>query len=470
MDAYKTLLERLKALAASDMLPMHMPGHKRSLLAPYLEELGAKLDVTEIHGFDDLHQPEGILREAQGRAAELWGAEESYFLVNGSSAGILAGLYACTRPGDELLLTRGAHKSIFHAIELGGLLPRFLLPPSLPGGLFGSVSPAEVEAALEKYPKVKLVLLTSPTYEGVLSDVGGIARLCHGRGVLLMVDEAHGAHLGLGGGFPEGAVKAGADLVVQSLHKTLPSLTQTAVLHRNGGLVQPERLRHALAVFQTSSPSYLLMASIDSCVSLLREEPSLLSRWREALTGFDQKTSNLGQIEISFRHGLPPQVFAYDPGKLILTPKSGSGYTLKDALREKFHIELEMAAPGYALAMTGVGDTTGSLDRLAKALRELDGRLPEGEVPPPLPYGHLPEQVLSPGQAAKEDCRFVAPGQAAEQVAAEYVWAYPPGVPLVIPGERITTELAEVTSQRSGLLRSTWNRLPNQVAVVDFHS
>ncbi len=470
MDRYETLFEKLKAYAASGALPMHMPGHKRNPFAPYLRELGAGLDLTEIQGFDNLHQPEGVLLKAQERAAELWGAKESHFLVNGSTCGILAGLYALTRRGDELLLARGSHSSAYHGVELLGLTPRFLLPPLVPGReFFASVTPEAVSRALGAYPGVKALLITSPTYEGVLSDIRGIAQACHQRGAALLVDEAHGAHLGLGGGFPEGAVKAGADLVVQSLHKTLPSLTQTAILHVNGDRVDRDRLRHALSLFQTSSPSYLLMASLDGCVSLLLERPELLSQWMKNLERFEAETAELRRIAFPLRGELPKEVFGRDPGKLLLAAEGLSGYRLSGILREEYSIELEMAAGDYALAMTGPGDTEETFHRLARALKELDRRLPELRPNPglsPLPYGLLPETVLPPGEAVDLPRGFLPTGEAAGQTSAEYVWAYPPGIPLLIPGERVSPELAQAAASGGGRLHSTYGRLPGELAVL----
>lgn len=458
MGQYVSLYGRLSAYQAGDVLAMHMPGHKRNCAqAPYLSGLGAGLDITEIDGFDNLHAPQGILLEAQAHAARLWGADESFFLVNGTSGGILAALYTALRRGDEVLLARGSHKSVFHAIELCGLIPRFLLPPLMKDtGVFGSISPAQVEQALEHCPQVRAVLLTSPSYEGVISNIAEIARICHARNVLLLVDEAHGAHLGLSDGFPDGAVHGGADLVIQSLHKTLPSLTQTAILHRCGNRIDTGRLRHALSVFQTSSPSYLLMASIDGCVTLLHEKPELLTFWRENLRGFDRSVSKLTRIQPLLRSSpLPREVFAYDPGKILLHAAGVSGEAVMNALREKYRIELEMAAPRYALAMTGPGDTQESLMRLADALTSLETAFPvqpqktedaETEL-----YESLPVLSMPPEAALNAPKHFAAWLQCVGETAAEYVWAYPPGIPLVIPGEHIDSGLAHTLSQAARL-------------------
>ncbi len=462
----KMLLDALETYAAGDFLPMHMPGHKRSVQLPYLETLCARLDITEIDGFDNLHAPHGLLQQAQQRAAMLWGAAESYFLVNGSSGGILAGLYAATRRGDEIILTRAAHKSVFHAIELCGLIPRYLLPPYVAGtDIFASISPQSVADALAAHPNAKLLLLTSPTYEGVISDIAAIAKLCHEKGVVLMVDEAHGAHLGIGGAFPPGACACGADIVVQSLHKTLPSLTQTAILHRCSDRVDPARLRHALAVFQTSSPSYLLMASIDACVTSLAQDPEILVRWRERLKRIDAQTANLRNLSLLLRGTLPETVFAFDAGKLLLCARGCSGYALARTLREQFHIELEMAAPGYALAMTGAGDTEQSLDRFAQALHALDAQCAADypQMPSQAILAAVPELSLPPAEAVNAPYEFCPLSDCEGRVAAEYAWVYPPGIPLIVPGERINAQIAVACD--SGTLQSTYGRLP-QIAVV----
>jgi len=325
------------------------------------------LDTTEIAGFDDLHAPEGILLEAQARAAALWGSDRAYFLINGSTAGLLAGIYATVSPGDRVLLVRGHHRAIDHAVELLGLRPVYIDPPQLTGGAFDSVPPEAVEAALETHPDMRLVVLTSPTYEGVLSDIGAIAEIAHGRDIPLFVDEAHGAHLGLSQHFPESAISQGADLVVQSLHKTLPSLTQTAILHRIGARVDHARIQHALDIFQTSSPSYLLMASIDSCVALMADKGAeLLAAWRSRLDHFRAEATGLTRLRLL--NG------SIDPSKItILTAGvSLSGAALMERLRRDHRIELEMARENYAVAMTGLGSTDADFKRLLDALYAVD--------------------------------------------------------------------------------------------------
>lgn len=423
----------------------HMPGHKQRAL--HTPDLPWKLDVTEIHGFDDLHDPSGVLAAGMARAAALWGSEEARYLVNGSSGGILAALHAALPRGSSLLVARNCHKSVYHALELLDLTPIFLQPEIDPAfGVAGSMSVAAVADALDKHPEVKALMLVSPTYDGVLSDVASLCLLCHSRGIPVIVDEAHGSHLGFAP-FPKGAVAAGADLVIQSVHKTLPSLTQTALLHRQGTLIDPPRLARSLNIFQSSSPSYPLMASIDGCVRLVEEQKDVLfPAWMDALKGFDRRISSLKHLKVLCYGGDTledhPVFFGHDPSKIVISTRGTTltGPALMTQLREVSHIEAEMAAPGYATAMTGLGTTMEDLTALADALLTIDGQLsatPENAVSFAAP---VPKRILPAGQALDREAEVLPLEQAVGRIAAEYLWAYPPGIPLVVPGEEISPE------------------------------
>lgn len=442
------LLEKLADYAAADVCPMHMPGHKR-------RDMGGGLpwqrDITEIDGFDNLHDAQSVLKDGMDRAARLYGSRRAFFLVGGSTCGILAGICAATRPGDTVLLPRGCHKSVYHALELRDLKPVYLPVPVDDGfGVAGSLRPETVAAALEAHPEAKLVIVTSPTYEGVVSDVAAITALAHRAGVPVLVDEAHGAHLGLAPWLPSGAVAAGADLVIQSAHKTLPSLTQTALAHWSSALVPAEELARQLAIFETSSPSYLLMGSLDHCYALLEEQGAALwEAYRRNLEALDRRTIELRHLRI-LCHGEDaaashPDFFAFDPGKIVISTRGTdlTGPGLMDLLRRKFRIELEMAQADYALAMTSLCDTAGTLGRLADALLEIDGTLRAEtklySVPQcPLP---LPRMPISAARAAEGV--LLPAEQAVGRVCGEMVWAYPPGIPLLAPGEEITAQVLE---------------------------
>lgn len=453
---------QLEQYAHSGLYPLHMPGHKRRLVpAPGLP---AGWDVTEVPGVDDLHQAEGILAQAMERTAALYGARRTWYLVNGSTVGLLAGIRALAPAGSTVIAARNCHKAVYHAIELGGLYVHWLTPPvDERFGVYGSVPPAAVAAALKACPAARCVILTSPTYEGVVSDVAAIGALCHSCGVPLLVDEAHGAHLGLyePGTFPPGAVAAGADLVVQSAHKTLPSLTQTAWLHAAGPLADETEVERQLDVFETSSPSYPLLASLDGCTGLLRSRgEALFAAWAENLAAFDRAIVGLQWLRV-LCHGadtaaLHPAVFAYDPSKLLVSCRGTAftGASLAQALRTRFGFETEMACGENLLAMTSLADDPEALQRFAAALCTLDAEAgAAGEensvaaavLPPPAPARcTIAAALVAPAET-------VPAGQAVGRIAAEYVWAYPPGVPMLAPGEPITTELLRAVAEMEAL-------------------
>ena len=236
------LLERLSTYAASDAYPFHMPGHKRQVKMGITSVPNPfSVDITEIDGFDNLHHAEDILKESMNSAAAVYGADRSWYLVNGSTCGILAAIAAAVKPGEKILMARNSHKSAYHAVILNQLEPVYLYPEEVPEfQIPGGIEPEQVERALLEHPEIRAVFVTSPTYEGIVSDIQGIAATAHRHGAALIVDEAHGAHLPFGDGnyFPDGALQEGADLVIQSLHKTLPSLTQTAILHLKSQILE----------------------------------------------------------------------------------------------------------------------------------------------------------------------------------------------------------------------------------------
>ena len=452
MRKYKTqssLMDRLKAHAASDSIPMHMPGHKRNtgLLGT---DLPYNIDITEIDGFDNLHGASGILKEYMEEIADFCGTKRSFYLVNGSTCGILAGIRAATKRGGKIAVARNCHKSVYHAIELFGLEAVYLVPEMDESfGIHSGISTASIADTLKKHPDTQLVILTSPTYEGVVSDITAIADICHAQGIPLMVDEAHGSHFNYSEHFPKSATALGADIVIQSLHKTLPSLTMTSLAHLNGDLIRPEELARQLAIFESSSPSYVLMASIDSCFRLLRDEgEQLFESYNKRLTDFSEKMEQLQHLKV-LCHGndspaMHPTFFAFDQGKILISAQ-GTGLTgqeLSEMLRSEYHIEMEMAYGDHALAMTSVCDAEAFMAALIAALLAIDGTLDSKAAEHTLYNGtllfSLPEKQCEIWQALeseKVDCPIE---NAIGQTAAEYVWAYPPGIPLVVPGERIS--------------------------------
>lgn len=379
-EVVKMLLEKLKNYSQGGIYPMHMPGHKRntgllSSVLPY------DIDITEICGFDDLHDPHGVLLETAELAASLYGSDKAFMLVGGSTVGILAAIGAHTTRGDSILIAGKCHRSVLNAASLFGLTPISIVPKTdEASGVDLSIDPSDVESALNQHTGISLVVATSPSYEGIVNDINAIADAAHKRGIPLLVDSAHGAHLGFSQYFPTGAVRAGADIVVMSLHKTLPALTQCSLLHVSGKLAAPEEIARLLSVLQTSSPSYVLMASIDNCLRFLASGADRLFReYEKNLERFDKEIASLKNLFVLFRGSgkINPCIFAFDPGKLVLVTKNTAitGFELAGILRNEHKIELERACADHALAMTGVCDTSEGFNRLAKALLNVDNEI-----------------------------------------------------------------------------------------------
>ena len=446
----RTLQEEVERLAARTV-PMHMPGHKRGLRPS--DALPYDWDITEIEGADDLHDACGILEEAMERAADLWGSRRTWFLVGGSTCGLLAAIRAAAPFGSEVIAARNCHRSVFHAIELGGYKVHWLIPDQdREFEICKAITPEQVAVSVKNHPGSAAVILTSPTYEGVISDIRGISDICSEAGIPLIVDEAHGAHLGLfrEGGFPDGAVKCGADLVVQSLHKTLPSLTQTAVLHLQGDLVGEKEIERQLGIFETSSPSYPLMISIDSCVELLRKEGAeLFERWKENLDRFYKDSEIFSSIQVlgeDLRRRKNKEPYVRDRSKILISFRNENmrGSRAAQILRSRYEIETEMSSGMNVLAMTGPGDSEENFRRLFESLRSMDIVLSSGgeeelkkREPLEIPKVRTACSILEAVSHPREDTPL---RECTGRICGEYLYAYPPGIPILAPGEYITAQ------------------------------
>lgn len=435
-----SLAKKLAKHNEDDVLAFHMPGHKRKGYE-YLQGV-EKIDITEIDGFDNLHDASGVILQAENFASKVFDVKCSRFLVNGSTAGILVGVRSICNEGDVVLIARNCHKSVFNAVELARLCPMYVLPQTF-CDFFGAVTPQSVQEAFENNPNIKAVVLTSPTYEGVISDVKSIAEICHRYGAVLFVDEAHGAHLSFAD-FEKSARVLGADLVVNSLHKTLASLTQTAILHVCSDRVDVATIDKNLAVFETSSPSYVLMASIDGCVRHIANNANELNEWSCVIDEARVKLADLKNLKL-FAPEKSGKAFAYDKSKLVILCDETNilGVELKKILREEYNIELEMAGVNYAIAMSGMGDTRESLSRLEKALFEIDGTLEKVDKKSSVQIGNIAKKHFEPYQINTLSCEYVDFDKCIGRVSAENIWAYPPGCPIVVKGEEITKQAVE---------------------------
>lgn len=452
------LFEKLTDYSKSDMYPFHMPGHKRGALT---EEKTYSIDITEIDGFDDLHHPEGVLKKLQKDAAKLYQTIETRLLINGSTCGILAAISACCSYGGKILIARNCHKAVYNGILLRGLTPVYIYPHIEPeSGLNGSISPESVKRLLEANKDVQAVLVTSPTYDGVLSDIEEISRIVHAYGLPLIVDGAHGAHLPFGSGLlPESALKKGADIVIHSLHKTLPAFTQTALLHVNSQRIDRKNIAKYLAVYQTSSPSYILMAGACSCLKWLKEEgqrvfeiyEKRLLFWRQKYKDVLADTKILQLAEFGHAEkGALSKIYDYDMSKLIfLTGNNFDGEKVSRIFREKYHLQMEMAVPAYVLALSSVCDREEGFWRLCQALKELAekdaGGLAEEKMAEKRKFFILPEArpIFTLSEVEMFEKKLVNLMNSAGFVSASSLYLYPPGIPFLLPGEIITEELID---------------------------
>ena len=465
----KPLYEILKEYTSGSVYPMHMPGHKRNsgLLGAYLPY---DIDLTEIYGFDNLQNPEGILKETAELASTLYVSDKTFLSVNGSTGAILSAIYTCVKPEDKVIMARNCHKAVYNAMEITMAKPVYINPEiDELTGVAGSITPGQVEKALEQNPETRLVIITSPTYEGVISNIREIAEAAHKRDIPLLVDSAHGAHLGFSPMLGVNPVSEGADLTVMSLHKTLPALTGCALLHMKGKLVSKVSLSNAMNIFQTSSPSYIMLASIESCLRLVKDKgDELFSKYEKSLMAFIEKAKSLKYLKL-FYSGIenkPDCVYSFDPGKLlILTGKAGNinGTELAAILREKYNIETEYALNEAVLAITSISDTEEGFDRLLGALLDIDTKLsPVNEIKHYSSFS-IPEQAFLPSWKKGEPGEEIDIIKAAGRISLEYVWAYPPGIPLLVPGEIIPSWLPELLAQSSHRvedLHSTRGKLP----------
>lgn len=429
--------QKLKALAQSDVYPFHMPGHKRQLSGffPY------ELDITEIEEFDNLHHAKGLLFEAQQYAAQMYQSRKAYYLVNGSTCGILAAISAATTKGGRVLVARNCHKAVYNAIYLRGLKAEYVYPVATHYGIQGQIQAADVERKLVEKPDIQAIVITSPTYDGLVSDVRAIADLAHAHGIPLIVDEAHGAHFGLDEAFPDNATVLGADAVIMSVHKTLPAPTQTAILHLCSDRINVTKMEKFLGIYETSSPSYVLMAGIEESLRLADEAKGVqMKEYVRRLQIFREKMRRLTILRVLDRADFTgEEAYAYDIGKLLLVTNGAiSGKALQELLLKKYGLQMEMSSGNYVLAMTSFMDTEEGLERLADALLEIDATLTvtdQREMFSPEKIYRQPKKAMEIDEVQDGESTSVAFSEAEGRICADYIYLYPPGIPVIVPGE-----------------------------------
>ncbi len=452
-DQTKTpLIDALKNFDKISPAYFCIPSHHRGKGASssFTEVFGKtvlKYDLTETPLTDDLHEADGAIKEAESLASELFGSDRTFFLVNGTTCANEAMIISSVCEGEKILVARNCHKSVLMGLIISGASPVYI-EPEISGvfSTFGSISPEKVELAFKNHPDIKAFILTSPTYYGIGSDLQKIADICHSHGVLLLVDEAHGSHFAFSDKLPKTALSCGADMVSQSTHKTLNSMTQSSMLHVKGSLVDISKVDAALKIVQSTSPSYILMASLDAA----RQNAALNGRTAvcRMLDIASYIRSALSSIDgVSCPENVDGnEVFSFDKTRIVFSVKGISGFYLSEILFEKYNICCEMADNYNVVSIIGSSDSYEDADRLINAVKEIaatvnSGKIKEFSLPP------MPPMAMTPRKAFFAKSTRTNFKDSVGKVSAEMIAPYPPGIPVIYPGEFITEEIYEFISE-----------------------
>lgn len=437
---YKKLIEY-----SDSKLTFHMPGHKFGTIADLDKINLTLLDNTEAIGMDNLYEAEGIIEEAMCLMANFYGAKKTLFLTNGSTAGILASILAICKEGDRLIVARNAHHSVWSALILAGVEPVYISPQYLEEeDLLGEITLQSVEQAMEAYPDVKGVLLVSPTYEGIVSDIQAISDYIHRHNKILIVDEAHGAHFVLDESFPKSSINSGGDIVINSMHKTLPTLTQSGLLHICSDRVSYETVVASLRMIQTSSPSYMMMGVMDYIRDYILKHRDLIKK--QYVDELKEMRNRLKELKVL--HLIEGDHKCYDISKIIISAvqASISGYKLAELLNERYDIVVEAALENYIILMTTMADHAQTLSRLEQALKEIDSEL-EKCVHIGRSNNFLEDKVIlgtSPRKIHYGQKNWKTIEECINKKSAQNIMLYPPGIPILCLGEAIEERHIEI--------------------------
>jgi arginine decarboxylase len=453
LSQYKTpLFSGLLAHAKKDPVQFHIPGHKKGAgidpeFREYIGDNALAIDLINIGPLDDLHQPKGIIKEAQDLAAEAFGADRTFFSVQGTSGAIMTMVMAVCGPGDKIIVPRNVHKSVMSAIVFSGATPIFIHPEIDENlGISHGITTESVSKALELHPDAKGVLVINPTYFGISADLKKIVEIAHSYNVPVLVDEAHGVHIHFHDELPLSAMQAGADLAATSVHKLGGSMTQSSILNMKGNLVSAKRVQSILSMLTTTSTSYLLLASLDVARKRLATEgKELIQKTIDLAQSIRRRINEIDRLYCVGEEILETKAaHDYDPTKLIISVKElgMNGFDVENWLREHHNIEVEMSDLYNILCIVTPGDTEREADILVSALAELanerKGNTEKLETQVLLP--DIPVLSLTPRDAFYADTELVPFDESEGRIIAEFIMVYPPGIPIFIPGEIITKE------------------------------
>ncbi|MCX7884259.1 MAG: aminotransferase class I/II-fold pyridoxal phosphate-dependent enzyme [Caloramator sp.] len=475
---FDSLMEYVKR----DTIPFHVPGHKKGdgMDNKFKDFIGTNIlsiDVTVFKLVDSLHHPTTSIKKAMELAADCYGSDMAFISVHGTSGAIQAMIMSVVSEGDKIIIPRNVHKSVTAGIILSGATPIFMQPEIDKNlGIAHGVTPETVEDTLKMHPDAKAVLVINPTYYGVAADIKKIAEIVHNYNIPLIVDEAHGPHLGFNDRLPISAMDAGADMCSQSTHKIIGSMTQSSFLQVRGGRIDINRVQSMMSLLQTTSPLYPLMASLDVArMQIATKGKELLDKAIDLAEYTREEINKIPGLycfgkEILGQSG----IYALDPTKITITAKGLglTGYELDSLLADEYHIQLELSDLYNALAVGSFGDTKEKNDKLINALWDISkrfyGKRPvKGDV---LDIPAIPERALTPRQAYYAKKKSVSLEESAGLVSCEFLMSYPPGIPVLCPGEIITKEIIDYVKELkdTGLyVQGTEDPEVNNIKVVE---
>jgi len=479
MDQQKTpLLDALKGYVADAVIPFHVPGHKQGRGIPELREyIGAnvlKMDVNGMKELDYIGNPSGVIAEAQHLCADAFGAEHAFFLVNGTSSGVQAMILSTCNPGNEIIIPRNAHKSTIGAIILSGAIPVYVQPQvNKKLGIATGVTLESIRKAIEEHPHAKAIFVINPSYYGIHSDLQAIVDISHQNNMTVLADEAHGTHLYFHPEFALTAIEAGADMSAVSMHKTGGSMTQSSLLLHQGNRVSVDRVKQVLQLSYTSSASYVLMLSIDLARKQLATRGQLLLHKTLALARWARQ--ELNDIEGIYAFGKDllgsPGCTDFDETKLSINVRNlgYTGYQIEKMLRERYKIQMEFSDIYNTLAIVSLGDQKEDLQKLVDAFKDIAGKRQTKDASKWVNIPFCPEMIVSPRDAFYSQKRVVPLAFSAGEISAEMIMAYPPGIPVICMGERITQDIIEYIQllQAEGCeLQGATDACVNQIKVL----
>lgn len=449
------LFDALMEYVNRETLPFHVPGHKKGIgideeFKNFIGPNPFKIDVTVFKLVDSLHHPTGPIKKAQELAADAYGSDACFFSIHGTSGAIQAMIMSVVGDGDKIIIPRNVHKSVTAGIILSGAIPVYMQPElDKRLGIAHGVTPETVKVALDANPDAKAVLIINPTYYGVATDIKEIAEIVHNYDIPLIVDEAHGPHLKFNDKLPVSAIEAGADICAQSTHKIIGAMTQGSLLQVRSERVSVARVKQMLSLLQTTSPSYILMASLDCARrQIVVNGKKLLDKTIELASYVRSEINKIPGFYCFGEEVLgKPGAYAFDPTKITITCRDLgiTGYELDMILSEKYHIQMELSDFYSVLAVGSFGDTKEGMDKLLTSLKEISNEYyGKGKaIADFLDIPAIPEQIKKPREAFNSTTESISIMESIGRISAEFLMAYPPGIPVLCPGEIITKDVVE---------------------------